>query len=116
MPLQTGAWTINIGGDVTQLQIDADPVSGALFAHIRQAPVFVVWDEDSQRVILMMPLSGELFIGYLFTDTVNLTGVNGSIIFTLVGSVEIYQPGQLIGLAPTAERSTFGWYAQIGVD
>jgi hypothetical protein len=74
------------------------------------------WDEDAQKLLLLVTSALNtvigVFVGYLFTDTVNLTGVTGSVIFTLAGEFESFSPLS----APTAKRSTFGWYAQIGVD
>jgi hypothetical protein len=61
----------------------------------------------------------QVYVGYLFTDSVNLLNVTGSIVFTLVGEVQQFQanvalPGNTS--AANAKRSVFGWYAQIGVD
>jgi hypothetical protein len=115
MPLQAGNWIANVGGVQTQLNIiGVDPQGNvtALFAiAASETPGF--WDEDSQRLTLLS--STQLFVGYLFTDPVNLTGVSGSVVFTLAGVVEDIMPSG-IGPAPTAKRSAFGWYAQIGVD
>jgi len=114
MPLQVGTWTMNVGGGVTQLQITNVDPQGDVTASIGTTGFIAIWDEDSQKLTLSR--NGQLFVGYLFTDTVNLTGVKGSIFFTLAGSVESFlsdfrQIGQ-----PTAKRSILGWYAQIGVD
>jgi hypothetical protein len=123
MPLQVGTWTMNVGGTVTQLQILKVDSQGNGLANIGADPalavsLLAVWDEDSQKLMLLS--SAQIFVGYLFTDTVNLTGVTGSVLFTLVGSAESFrldqnQATQQIG-QPTARRSTLGWYAQIGVD
>ena len=114
MPLQAGDWAANVGGTQMQFKISGvDPQGNvtALFVFAGlEAPGF--WDEDSQRLTLLR--STQLFVGYLFTDPVNLTGVSGSVVFTLAGVVEDL-PGAW-GPAPTAKRSAFGWYAQIGVD
>jgi hypothetical protein len=117
MPLQAGDWTANVGGTQMQLKIiGVDPQGNvtALFGFAAsEAPGF--WDEDSQRLTLLS--ATQLFVGYLFTDPVNLTGVSGSVVFTLAGVVEdVIPPAGGIGPAPTAKRSAFGWYAQIGVD
>ena len=119
MPLQTGTWTANVGGVPTHLNIigvDANGrVNGYFGTSVSNAGAF--WDEDSQRLTLLnWPANSppQVFVGYLFTDPVNLTGVSGSVVFTLAGVVEDL-PGAW-GPAPTAKRSAFGWYAQIGVD
>lgn len=115
MPLQTGTWTMNVGGQVTQMTIGNDANGKVAVQIIGANPLSALWDEDSQRLILSSS-EGQLFVGYFFTDTVNLTGVKGAALFTLVGTVENYVQGRIIGPLSTAKRSTFGWYAQIGVD
>jgi hypothetical protein len=114
MPLQIGTWTMNVGGSTAQLHITSVDPSGNVVATINANASFAFWDEDSQKLMFMS--FGQLFVGYLFTDTVNVTGVRGTVFFTLVGSAESFlaNPNQ-IG-QPTAKRSTLGWYAQIGVD
>ena len=115
MPLQIGSWTMNVGGEVTQLNIIDSTAGGDVGGRIGGRIVIGGWDEDSQTLMLWTN-DGQFYVGYLFTDTVNLTGVKGSVVFTLVGSAESFQASTSIGPPPTATRSTFGWYAQIGVD
>ncbi|HYW48241.1 MAG TPA: hypothetical protein VE959_35585 [Bryobacteraceae bacterium] len=125
MPLTSGKWTVNINGNVTTLQINPVDSSGAVTAALQGAlisdvsPFSGFWDEDAQKLTLFPPLSlplFEVYTGYLFTDPINLAGVTGSVIFTLVGFVECFQPITAFLTANTAKRSVFGWYAQIGVD
>ncbi len=121
MPLQAGGWTANIGGTITQLLLNgADPsgnVGGSLFG----SPIQGFWDEDSQKLFFMRSTpgsaTGQVFVGFLFQDSVNLIGVQGAVIFTLAGYVENFSAaGFFVGPTPTAARPVFGWYAQIGVD
>jgi len=116
MPLQTGTWTASVSGNQATFQISFVDALGnvtvtgpGLFSAVSQG----FWDEDAQKLMLFSSSGAPLFVGYLFTDTVNLTGVTGSVIFTLAGEVEFFEQG---GIALAAKRSTFGWYAQIGVD
>jgi hypothetical protein len=82
-------------------------------------PIRGFWDEDGQK-ILLLATAGTLaipvilvFTGYMFTDPMNTTGVTGSVIFAIAGEVESFGAANE---ATSARRSTFGWYAQIGVD
>ena len=54
-----------------------------------------LWDESAQRLTLWLAADmagvsspAVMFTGYLFTDTENLTGVVGSVVFTLAGQIE----------------------------
>jgi hypothetical protein len=49
---------------------------------------------------------------FLLPDQFRITGVTGSVVFTLAGYFQMFS-GE--GFSPTARRHTFGWYAQIGV-
>ncbi|MBV8727987.1 MAG: hypothetical protein JO233_09380 [Candidatus Eremiobacteraeota bacterium] len=115
MPLQPGKWIANVGGQATELTIAGVDPSGDVSAYF--GPTYPEvggrWDEDSQRLTLLS--WPQLFVAYLFTDPINLTGVNGTVFFTLAGVVDNFSYGG-IGPSPTAKRLTFGWYAQIGVD
>jgi hypothetical protein len=119
MPLQSGSWNANINGNVINLQIGAVGSQGAVNATFQPAANAAsgFWDEDSQKLTLCLPsaVAQEVYTGYLFTDSINLLGITGSVIFTLAGFVECFQPGPPF-VTPTAKRSVFGWYAQIGVD
>jgi hypothetical protein len=122
MPLQAGSWTANFGGVPSQLQITGVDAQGNVSGSIAGNPISGFWDEDSQRITLLRaPSPGfQLFVGYLFTDPINLTGLTGSVHFTLTGYVEDFsmqaQAPTHIGPPPSAKRSVFGWYAQIAVD
>jgi hypothetical protein len=125
MPLQAGSWTANVGGLPSQLQITAVDAQGNVSGSIAGNPISGFWDEDSQRITFLRApstVSGlslqQLFVGYLFTDPINLTGLAGSVHFTLAGYVEDFltQAPTFIGPPPSAKRSVFGWYAQIAVD
>ena len=114
MPLQIGTWTMNVGGIVTKQQIARVDPQGGVDAAIGTNASLAIWDEDSQKLMLLS--FGQLFVGYLFTDTVNLTGVTGTVFFTLAGSAESFQSNSKQIGQPTVKHSTLGWYAQIGVD
>ena len=114
MPLQPGKWIANVGGQATQLTIERVDPDGGVGAYFPTNPGSAGrWDEDSQRLTLLS--WPQLFVAYLFTDPINLTGVSGTVFFTLAGVVDNFSYGG-IGPSPTAKRLTFGWYAQIGVD
>jgi hypothetical protein len=126
MPLQTGKWTANFDGEVTQLQIDSVDNAGHVTGTIGGGyPFSGFWDEDSQHLtFLVFPRPAvpavakvQIFVGYLFTDPVNLTGSAGSVFFTLTGYIQDFTSGGFVGSSgATARRSLFGWYAQIGVE
>jgi len=131
MPLQTGSWTANVGGVPTQIQITGMDGQGNVSGNISGNSFSGFWNEDSQRITFLLApltvgenLSIQIFVGYLFTDPVNLTGASGTVFFTLTGYVEDFltgvtanpAPPGLIGPPPSAKCSLFGWYAQIGVD
>jgi hypothetical protein len=119
MPLQTGTWTANLGGSVVQIQINSVDPSGTVLGNVGAAEAGGLWDEDAQKLTLMLTqaqLPPSLLTGYLFTDSVNTVGVSGSVIFTLAGYCENFSAAVALAIRPTAKRSVFGWYAQIGVD
>ena len=115
MPLQVGNWTANVGGVPAALYIGSVDTNGRVTGYFGVTSAYLsgFWDEDSQRLTLLR--WPQVFVGYLFSDPVNLTGVNGTVVFTLTGVVENFSAGGA-GPSPTAKRSAFGWYAQIGVD
>ena len=125
MPLQHGTWTINVAGaGTTTLQIEAVDSQGNLTGQINSIPCTGFWDELAQKLTVPVvsaesPIILQILVGYLFTDPVNLLGVTGSVILTLAGYVESFSPSvSLVANAPavTAKQTSFGWYAQIGVD
>ena len=127
MPLPTGKWIASIGGKRQSLAINAVDDSGQVSGNLPDIPSVIngVWDEDGQKLTLFglqVQEIGEnvpapfILTAYLFSDPINLTGVSGSVIFTLTGTIEYYALNDPIGLNPSARRSVFGWYAQIGID
>lgn len=122
MPLQVGVWTANVGGTVTQFDISSVNSQGSVLGTLGGSTGQGFWDEDSQRLYFVCSAGAgsnpiQVFIAYLFQDSVNLTGVTGLVFFTLAGVVQSFSgQGQFVGPTPTATRSDFGWYAQIGVD
>ena len=124
MPLQIGNWLANIAGRNVPLDITNIGSDGAVTATLAPAGSSPItcqgfWDEDSQRLcIISQETSGSvMFTGYLFTDPVNLMGVRGSVFFTLAGIAEYFgASSSQTNPMPSAKRSSFGWYAQIGVD
>jgi hypothetical protein len=116
MPLQAGTWTVSLGGRVTSLDIiDASQanLNGTLDG-VGFQKGSALWDEDAQRLMVFVNGPPRVFVGYLFTDQVNLTGVTGSIIFTLTGYVEHFNTSSPDKVS--ARKSVLGWYAQIGVE
>ncbi|MGA8574090.1 MAG: hypothetical protein WB609_00180 [Candidatus Cybelea sp.] len=119
MALQTGPWTANVGGTITTLNIASVGSTGLVLGTFGSANCAGYWDEDQQTLTLAVYSQSlaQLFTGYCFVDSVNLAGVSGSVFFTLAGIVEGFSASfGFAGPLPTAKRSTFGWYAQIGVD
>jgi len=126
MPIPLGTWQANVGGTRQALVIRSVETTGRVTGEITTAPFPVpllgVWDEDAQKLtfVLIRPIDGGRFVsggfgtGYMFIDSVNLTGVSGSSIFTLAGRLEIF-PSLGFGPALSARRSEFGWYAQLGL-
>ncbi len=123
MPLPTGTWIANFGGNRRSLVIDSVDASGQVSGSILEipSPIRGIWDEDAQKLTffssaVLARFSTFVATAYLFSDPINLTGTTGSVIFTLAGAVEYYAFRDFLGLNPSARRSAFGWYAQIGVD
>jgi hypothetical protein len=125
VPLQLGTWTINVAGaGTTTFQIMAVDSQGNLTGQVGAFPFTGFWDELAQKLTVSLvsaesPIVLQILVGYFFTDSVNLLGVTGSVIFTLTGYVENFVPVLNLvvnGPAVTAKQSVFGWYAQIGVD
>ena len=125
MALQTGTWAASVGGENLPLTITSVGANGSVKATLGPEQIGGLncagfWDEDSQRLSLISSGQGGslMLTGYQFTDPINITGVSGSVIFTLAGIVDYFgtQPPNQPGPAPSAKQSSFGWYAQIGVD
>ena len=117
MALQIGEWQLNLNGSLGALQIDS-VMNGLVHGIVLGTPCQGFWDEDSQRLVLSTTpptAANQLWVGYLFTDTTNVLGVVGAVIFTLTGYVQFFELNIQPNIA-TAKRSAFGWYAQIGVD
>jgi hypothetical protein len=119
MPLQSGTRSASLNGNVSTVQIGSVGVGGVVSATVGPFSAGGFWDEDAQKLTLFVGASSaggpEVYTAYLFTDPVNLTGVTGSVIFTLTGFVECFQVTSPF-VVGAAKRSVFGWYAQIGVD
>ena len=122
MPLQSGSWTASVGGTPTTFAVTSVDASGNVVGTLGGISGQGFWEENSQILhFICNPAeansqSAQRFVAYLFQDPMNITGVVGSIVFTLAGYVETFCEGRGIGPAPIAKRSVFGWYAQIGVD
>ncbi|MBV8364446.1 MAG: hypothetical protein JO033_01100 [Acidobacteriaceae bacterium] len=116
MALQVGAWTANVSGTPTYITINDVDTEGNVNGFVGPNPLTGgFWDEDAQRIVLVC--LQQVYVGYLFTDTINLIAPSGSVILTLSGYVQDYgSTTGGMGPNPTAKRSVFGWYAQIGVD
>jgi hypothetical protein len=123
MPLQAGMWKINVGGELAQLTISTVSPEGDVSAFLQlasgslsSAPSF--WDDDSQKLVLAFPFDTKtnqgmlLFTGFLFQDSNKVLIAQGAIAYTLVG---YYIATRSASQIATAEKHTFGWYAQIGV-
>ena len=129
MPLQLGVWHINVNGtegDLNIQNIDAQGiVTGSLFAQQFRG----LWDEVSQTITFLAmrqlviptglppgyvpPLENvpHSYRGYLFS-TPPQPQPGQDIQWTLAGSV-VDSAGEAVnGIAGTARRNAFGWFAQ----
>ena len=95
MPLQSGTWNASINGNASAVQIITVGPGGTIRATVGPVAAIGFWDEDAQKLTLFLETSSvgdtEVYTAYLFTDPINLTGVSGSVIFTLAGFVECFQ-------------------------
>ena len=127
MPLQSGQWTVNVNGillpgGITINGVDPQGNVSATSPDINFVGGF--WDEDAQKLTLLLriltvppdPFVPQIMVGYLFTDSVNLLGVSGTVFFTLAGSLHSFSSTNIPVGTATAKRPVVGWYAQIGVD
>ena len=102
---------MNSNGRLGQLTISSvdttGNVAGTFFGH----PITGFWDEVTQK--LSFTANGPPFIGayagFLFQDQFREPGIQGSTVFTIAGHFIVTTP-----LGGSADRPTFGWYAQIG--
>lgn len=101
--LKNGNWNINGNGFPGVLAISGIAGDGALTGTVYGNKILGFWDEPSRRITFMRltqpsdPASFQVYNGYLMTDNT-----------TLAGSFEGFQ-----GSGATAERSVFGWFAQL---
>ncbi len=117
MPLETGTWTINQNGSVGQLTITSVDTAGNVRGTLFGALISGFWNEVSQKLTFISAVpsppnpaqEASVYTGYLFADQFRIPGIKGGTVFTLAGYVAVFQA------AVSAERPTFGWYAQIGV-
>jgi hypothetical protein len=132
MPLETGTWMIIANGQSGQLIISSVVSSGNLSGTMyvpgvtpgEPSTIQGFWDETSQKITFGLTdvlNVFQVYTGFLFQDRFRITGVTGSVVFTLAGCFQTFTVqgsiGSLVGsVAVTARRHTFGWYAQIGVD
>jgi hypothetical protein len=115
MPLETGTWTINENGTVDHLTITGVDVAGNVSGTLFAAPISGFWNEVLQKLTFIWPspeILGQpekLYTGFLFTDQFRMPGIKGGTVFTLAGYFTAFATG-----TDSVDRSTFGWYAQIG--
>ena len=109
MPLQTGLWKINVNATISWLEIDSVDVSGNVTGNLFGFLIFGFWDEISQRLTFTHDRSSTAYPGFLFSDQNRMPGIIGGSVFTLAGVCT-----SLTQNAASADRHTFGWYAQIG--
>lgn len=118
MPLETGTWTINQNGTVTQLNITSVDAAGNVKGTLLAVPFIGLWNEVLQKLTFIWtvgsgpaaPEVDRVYTGFLFTDQFRMPGLKGGTVFTLAGYFAAFQTG-----STSADRPIFGWYAQIGV-
>jgi hypothetical protein len=113
--LPLGTWEVNAGGDRGPLHLVSVSPQGELRGTLFGQEMVGVWDEHAQKVMfvrtpnLAVPSTAQLYIGYLFRTPGGLRG-EGTATYTLAGSFTA-----VAGPGVTASRTTYGWYAQLGV-
>lgn len=127
MPLETGAWMLIANGQSGQIIISSVVPSGNLSGTMyvpgvtpgETSTIQGFWDQTSQKItfgLTDVQLNVfQVYTGSLFQDRFRITGVTGSVVFTLSGCFRSFQ-GSMGSLVGSARRHTFGWYAQIGVE
>ena len=128
MPLQLGAWNMNLNGMQVPFSIDGIDASGRVLGKLMlpayQPNIKGFWDETSQELSFapffmggpnadVMPF---LFKGYLF-GTPQVPQPGQDVLWTLAGtyqSLDLDQTYPEFGKA-NGRRNIFGWVAQITV-
>jgi hypothetical protein len=108
MPLQIGTWKSNASGALSSLVITGVDTTGHLSGTFAGNRILGFWDEAAQKISFLEMVDLFTFVGFLSQDQFRMPGITGSTVFTLAGH---YVAFSAIG---SADRSTFGWYAQIG--
>lgn len=111
MPLPTGTWKTSTNGVPGTLTIDAVDTQGSLSGSFSGDTMRGIWDEAGQKISFYYMTGSQAFVGYLAQDTFRMPGISGSTVFTLAGHFVDFSPPATGG---RADRSVFGWYAQIG--
>jgi len=112
LPTQT-QWGINANsfqGDLTINAVDANDGSlqGSVFGNV----IFGFWDEEARKITFLrqvdnnQPDTHQVYTGYLFQNQLDALDTQ----YTLAGYFEA-----LKGAGGTAQRTLFGWYAQVTV-
>lgn len=121
MPLKTGTWKINSNGTVGELYISAVEGGGNVTGRVlidapRLDDIEGFWNELTQELIFQRimkpgdPTALQIYRGFLFEDPLRVSGVGGSIAYTLSGYFDAFT-----GAGGFPQRYQYGWYAQIGL-
>jgi hypothetical protein len=114
--LPTGAWTLSANGFVGELNIVWIDGAGNLGGTAFGEPILGFYDQASRKITFMRlinpfdPSSFQIFTGFFFRDPLRLSGVDGWTVFSLTGYFEAFGGG-----GGYAQRSVYGFHAQIGI-
>lgn len=113
--LPTGKWQLNGNGHNGELYITSIDNQGKISGTMYGQQILGFWDKVSCKITLMRiikpsdPSSIQIYTGYLFKHSGSLDG-RGDVTYTLTGYFEAFA-----GTGATAQRTLYGWYAQIGI-
>lgn len=112
MSLTKGTWSVHANGYRGQLEIATIGPQGEVTGTVYGDKLDGFWDEDSKKItFIRIPGSGnpvaiQTYSGYLFDEG---DGSSATTEF-LAGSFEAFS-----GTGATAQRTTYGWFAETSV-
>lgn len=107
--LPIGDWKFNGNGSTGTLKISPVDGNGNVQGSVFGDPIIGFWDEDAQKITFIRitdskdPSTLQFHTGYMFS---NEEGAGK--LYSLTGSFEGFS-----GTGAKAQRTTYGWYAQI---
>jgi len=115
MSLIRGVWNINANGFEGQLNIASVDAQGNLNGTVFGNPIRGFWDENAQKITFLRvinaadPTTLQVFTGFRFQNPQN-PEPGRNVTHTLAVFFEAFS-----GTGATAQRSLFGWFAQVVV-